>query len=217
MRRRNGLAGAALLALLGTWLAVPSGAGAAEPGSVGRLVTFGIKVAGGGRFDNVRMCVASPQGTRGGPAADIAFYAEVGLDAGGRTSLVVTVPVMRPILFAAAFRMLQLEPEVALVHRVWRGESVDLVFGPTLGLSLHYGPDFDSPRGLDERTASFFALGPMFGAYLGLDFTRPGSAFNFQLGAHPYFTPMTAVSDPENHKGVVVGGMLEGYFRFARR
>jgi hypothetical protein len=63
----------------------------------------------------------------------------------------------------------------------------------------------------------FFALGPMVGFYVGLDFRRPRGSYDFQLGARPYVTPLFAVSDPASHRGVVVGGMLEAQFRFWRR
>ena len=36
-------------------------------------VIFGFKVRAGGRFDNVRMCVASPAGVKGGMAMDVSF------------------------------------------------------------------------------------------------------------------------------------------------
>ena len=113
--------------------------------------------------------------------------------------------------------MLQLEPDVTLSFRRAASESIDIVFGPSLGLSLHYGPDYQSESSGPGRTPSFFALGPIFGAYLGLDFKRPQRNVNYQLGVRPYVTPLFAVSDPASHRGVVVGGMLEAQLRFTRR
>jgi len=175
---------------------------------------FGIRISAGGRYDNVRKCIATSAGTKGGPAAEISLFAELGL----RENLALTfnLPVMRPILFAAAFKILQFEPDVTLSFRVRAGDRTDFIVGPSLGLSLHYGPDYTSESSDPGRGPSFFALGPTIGAYLGLDFKRE-SSFNFQLGLRPYVMPLFAVSDPASHKGVVVGGMLEGQFRFARK
>jgi hypothetical protein len=57
-------------------------------------------------------------------------------------------------------------------------------------------------------------MGPKIGGYLGVDFKRPGEIFNFQLGVSPYITPMFSINDPDNHKGVIAGGTLDGLFRF---
>jgi hypothetical protein len=57
-----------------------------------RSVIFGVRISAGGRFDNVRKCVASPPGSRGGPAADISFFTHFGLS--DSLSLVVNVPVL---------------------------------------------------------------------------------------------------------------------------
>jgi len=126
----------------------------------------------------------------------------------------INIPVFRPILFGAAIDMLQFEPEVAFLYRHSGSGRVDLVVGPTIGVALHYGPDYESERSGANRSPSFFALGPMIGGYIGLDFTRPGSLFNFQLGLSPYVTPMFAVNDPADHRGVIVGGTLDLVFRF---
>jgi hypothetical protein len=173
---------------------------------------FGLKIRAGGRFDNVRMCIASPQGTKGGPAADISVFAEVPL--ADTIGLDIDLPVFRPILFGAAFKMLQFEPSVTLKFRVPGKGRLDGIFGPMLGVSLHYGPDYNSPRAKDERTDSFFAMGPMLGGYAGMDFKKPGSKYNFQLGLTPYVIPMFGINDPADHKGVVVGGLLDFQFRF---
>ena len=193
-------------------LALLEGAASAQSGPP--ALVLGIRITAGGRFDNVRRCVASPVGTKGGPAADIQLFAEFGL--GPDMSLTVNLPVMRPILFAAAFKILQLEPDVALTWRRRASDTVDWIVGPSLGVSIHYGPDYASEISGPAKGAWFFAIGPTFGAYVGLDFKRD-SAFNFQMGLHPYITPLFGVSDPASHKGVVIGGMLEGQFRFAQK
>ena len=175
-------------------------------------IILGLKIRAGGRYDNVRMCVATPAGVKGGPSVDVSFFMDIGLS--DRISLGINVPVVRPLLFGAAFHMLQFEPDVTLNfhHRV--SDRLQLVAGPTLGVSLHYGPDFNSERSGDGRGPSFFAMGPTVGGYLGLDFTRPGKDFNFQLGLSPYLTPLFSIGGTDDHRGVVVGGLLDGQFRF---
>jgi len=42
---------------------------------------------------------------------------------------------------------------------------------------------------------------------------RPGETFSFELGISPYATLMWGISDPEDHRGVVVGGLVDGLFR----
>jgi len=191
---------------------VPSARAAGNDGASDAIV-IGIAVRAGGRFDNARKCVASPTGTRGGPAADISLFADFPVS---DTAVVhVDLPLMRPILFGAAFEMLQFEPSVGLLFRKVTDGNVDVIAGPTLGLSLHYGPDYTSERSGSGRKPSFFAMGPIIGGYVGLDFKRPGEAFNFQLGLSPFVTPLFGVNDPEDHKGVVVGGLLDGLFRFS--
>jgi hypothetical protein len=174
---------------------------------------YGIKLRAGGRYDDVRMCVASPAGAKGGPALEISLFGEFGVSE--NTAIAVNVPIMRPILFGAAFEMLQFEPEVALLFRIEREGSVDVILGPSLGITLHYGPDYKSESSGDERRDSFFAMGPRIGGYIGLDFKRPGKTFNFQLGLSPYVVPLFSIDDSENHNGVVVGGILDGQFRFS--
>lgn len=196
----------ALIALLAQLLPSPALA-QTEP------TVLGVRIGAGGRYDNVRECIASSAGTKGGPAGEVALFLELGLRKG--VALILNLPVMRPILFGAAFKMLQFEPDVTLAFRLRAGERTDLVVGPMLGLSLHYGPDYTSESSDPGRGPSFFALGPMIGGYLGLDFKRE-SRFNVQLGLRPYVTPLVAISDPASHKGVVVGGMLELQLRFAR-
>ena len=129
-------------------------------------------------------------------------------------SLDIDLPVMRPILFGVSFDMLQFEPSVTLKFRKVMDGKVDFVGGPSLGISFHYGPDYNSEEEGSGRTTSFFAMGPTFGGYVGLDFKRPGEVFNFQLGLSPYVTPLFSIDDPEDHRGVVVGGLLDGIFRF---
>jgi hypothetical protein len=171
---------------------------------------FGVKIRAGGRYDNVRRCVATNQGTPGGPAADISLFAEIPV--GDGKALHVDLPVMRPILFAAAFKMLQFEPTVTLKFRSTSASAGDIgwVAGPVLGVTLHYGPDYKSELSGEK----FFAVGPIVGGYVGLDFRRANKNFNFELGITPYFIPLFGVNDPKDHRGVVLGALLDAAFRF---
>jgi hypothetical protein len=202
MRHRR--AALALLVLLNAALVALPASGADLPDPW----VFGVKLRAGGRYDNVRRCVATSVGTPGGPAADISVFTEV--PAGDGRAVHIDLPVMRPILFATAFHMLQFEPSVTLKFRDKSDASVGWVLGPTLGVALHYGPDYRSE--LDG--AKFFAIGPIIGGYAGLDFRRPGKTFNVELGVTPYVIPMFGVSDPASHRGIVVGGLLDAAFRF---
>ena len=145
--------------------------------------------------------------------AEIALFVEIEISR--KVSTTINLPVFRPLLFGAAFRMLQLEPDVFLNFRHQLSQGLDLVFGPTAGLVLHYGPDYDSGPDDEQRGPSFFAIGPKLGAFVALDFKRPGESFNFQLGLNPYFAPLFATADgPRSPDGVLAGGMLEGTLRF---
>ena len=210
-RRRSILLAAALAASL----ALPASAIGADS-KEGRYKSFviGPKMRMGGRFDNVRMCVASPAGAKGGPAADLSLSTEIALKE--TMAIDIDLPVFRPVMFGLAFDMLQFEPSVTLKFRRIGNGKTDLVGGPTLGLSFHYGPDYNSESSGDKRTADFFAMGPTIGGYIGLDFKRPCKWFNLQLGVTPYVTPLFGVNDPEDHRGVVVGGLLDLQFRFGR-
>ena len=145
-------------------------------------------------------------------AADISLFADFPLEHG--TSVHVDLPVMRPVLFGLAFQMLQFEPTVALRFSDQSDKKIGWVAGPALGVSLHYGPDYKSGSSGDERTADFFAIGPIIGAYAGFDFRRPREKFNFQLAVSPYVTPLFGLQDPDNHKGIVIGGLVDASFRY---
>ncbi len=195
-------------------LTLPSLVGADESQVGNKSFVIGPKIRMGGRFDNVRMCVASPAGAKGGPAADLSLSMELALK--NTISLDIDVPVFRPVMFGAAFKMLQFEPSVTLKFRRIGSGKADLVGGPTLGISLHYGPDYNSESSGDGRTDSFFAMGPIIGGYIGVDFKRPAKKFNLQLGLTPYVEPLFGVNDPGNHKGVVAGGLLDLQLRFGK-
>jgi hypothetical protein len=179
------------------------------------LSQYGIKIRMGGRFDNVRKCVASKPGTKGGIAADISLFAETPLSNNG--SFHIDLPVMRPILFALAFKMLQFEPSVS-----WRFTNTSpetkngFTYGPMLGFSLHYGPDYTFDAKPDTAKHAFFALGPTIGGFAGYTFNRSSGQPRISLGVSPYVTPLFSVNDPNKRKGVVIGGLLDAGFYFKR-
>jgi len=189
----------------------PSRQALAGPGA-GAPFVWGIKASAGGRYDDVRMCIATDPGVKGGAAAEISLFVELKIS--GKVSATINLPFFRPLLFGAAFRMLQFEPDVFLNFRHEISRSLDLLFGPTVGLSLHHGPDYNSGPDDEQRGPSFFAMGPKLGAFVALDFKRPGQSFNFQFGLNPYVAPLFATGGPEFPDGIVAGGMLEGVLRF---
>ncbi len=203
--------GALLLALASF---VPGELAAQEQAQGGneKPIILGVKIRGGARYDNVRMCVATAPGKQGGPTADVSLFAEIALSK--TVGVDFDVPLFRPVLFALSFEMLQFEPSMTLKFRKVGQGRIDLIAGPMLGLSLHYGPDYRSASSGSDRTDSFFAMGPIVGGYGGLDFKRPGKLFNFQLGLTPYAEALFGVRDPRDHRGVVAGALLDFQFRF---
>ncbi len=173
---------------------------------------FGVKFRAGGRYDDVRMCVASPAGAKGGIAADISIFMEFKVSP--KSVAHIDIPVFRPILFGFAFEMLQFEPTATLKYRKNISDETDLKAGPLLGVSLHYGPDYNSePKGAG-RTESFFAMGPIVGGYFGFEFKNPNNKRSFEIGITPYAEALFGINDPANHKGYVFGGLLDFTINF---
>jgi len=173
-----------------------------------RSVSFGISVMLGGRYDNMRMCVATPAGIKGGPIADILLDTRFFVN--DNLSIAVNLPVMRPILFAAAFKMLQFEPEVTFEFKKNITEDIDIVYGPGLGLSFHYGPDYRSDS--KDRSKSFFAMGPFISGLFGFQFAG-NSGNNKLIGIRAFYVPLFS-GDSDLSPGTVLGGALEGHFEF---
>ncbi|MFH1728339.1 MAG: hypothetical protein ABIA04_07970 [Pseudomonadota bacterium] len=171
-----------------------------------KRISFGSHLMFGGRYDNLRMCVGSPAGTPGGPIADIMFDAKFKINE--ILDITVNLPVARPILFALAFDMLQFEPSVTFEYRKNLKENLDIVYGPGLGLSFHYGPDYNSD--MDNRGANFFAIGPIINIMAGISFEGMFKQENI-FGIRTFYTPLFA----ENRSnGTVLGGALEYYIYF---
>ncbi len=168
--------------------------------SVKRGFSYGILYMAGGRYDNVRMCVATGGGVKGGPVADIMFLTKYTLSE--KAAVTFNLPVMRPLLFALAFQMLQFEPEFTFQYRKVLNDSKAVLTGPGLGVSLNYGPDYKSD--LKNRGDSFFAAGPFISWQFGLEFR--GRQKTRVAGIRAFYVPLTAKDHPD---GTVLGAALE--------
>ncbi len=162
--------------------------------------TYGILLMAGGRYDNYRMCVASPAGVKGGSMADIMFISKHRLN--DSHSLTFNLPIMRPVLFGLAFKMLQFEPEITLEYNKLISERIDLVTGPGIGISFHYGPDYKSD--LSNPGESFFAMGPLLSWQGGIEFKKE-SYVKSVAGLKAFYVPLFAKN---RSAGTVLGGAL---------
>ncbi len=174
--------------------ALAGGAHAQESGGFG----IGIHVLGGGRYDNVRMCVGSSQGVPGGPIGEI--YLDLRFPAGENGKLIVNLPVMRPILFAAAFKMLQFEPQVTYEYTFGTGDGLRPVVAGGLGAVFHYGPDYNSNP--ENPGPSFFSVGPLITGSAGLKFWKERIITGLKLFYAPLFTAGRPL-------GTIAGGGVE--------
>ncbi len=166
-------------------------------------VSIGINVTAGGRYDNVRMCVATG-GVPGGPIADIMLNTR--FSPSNDFSFVLNFPVFRPILFAAAFSLLQFEPQLTFEFRTKISEKLYFVGGPGLGVSLNYGPDYHSS--FNSRGMPFFSAGPIVSSLFGLGFYS-GKTYmvtGLRIFAIPLFS--------DTLSGVVLGGAFDVSFYF---
>ncbi len=163
-------------------------------------ISHGILFMAGGRYDNLRRCAATSAGTKGGPIADIMFISRYKLNE--NQTLSFNLPVMRPVLFGIAFKMLQFEPEFTLECKKSLNERIDLLTGPGLGVSFHYGPDYKSE--LRDLKNSFFAIGPLFSWQAGFAFKKEGM-IKSSAGLKTFYVPLFA---KERSTGTVLGGAL---------
>jgi hypothetical protein len=165
---------------------------------------YGFKMMMGGRYDDMRMCVASPAGTQGGPVGDIKFFMRFGFTFDWY--MTVTIPIFRPILFGAAFKMLQYESDIAMEYKIPVSNKVAFSTGPGIGFSYHYGPDYNSENSGDNRTESFFALGPMISYYNSFDIKWP-KTYATRIGVQLFHISLFRVD--EFQYGKIFGGALE--------
>jgi len=181
---------ASALFLLLAW-AIPS-RGFADDG-----LSAGARFMAGGRYDNLRMCVGSDAGVKGGPMADIQLALKYSI--GSKYAVSFNLPLMRPILFWTAFDMLQFEPEFTFEYMTPMSGGYSFTTGPGLGVSLHYGPDYESD--LDNRGEDFFAAGPYISYMCGI-VLGSGSV----LGVRAIYVPLFS---KEYSTGTVLGAALE--------
>lgn len=168
----------------------------------------GFKVMYGGRYDDVRMCVASDPGVKGGMIADIMLLTRFPLKK--KRALSLEIPVMRPILFAAAFKMLQFEPQATLEFKKELSDKKSIIAGPGAGLSFHYGPDYKSDK--ENQSTSFFALGPIVSGMIGYEKVNE-KGYTKRIGIRGFYIPLLTADDAFEH-GNVLGVVVEGQFTF---
>ena len=168
-----------------------------------RGVSVGFHILGGGRYDNVRMCVGSPAGVPGGPIAE--FYFDLRVPVSERGTLVFNIPLFRPIYFAAAFGMMQVEPSVMYEHILGEGTGTRPVVGAGLGTVLHYGPDYNSSA--ENKGESFFSIGPLFNGFFGFSLGQSNFTAGIKVFVSPLFTPGRST-------GIVAGGGAELHYHF---
>ncbi len=167
--------------------------------------SYGILFMAGGRYDNYRMCVASSAGVKGGPMADIMLFTKHRLN--DRHSLTFNLPILRPIIFGLAFKMLQFEPELSLEYNKLINGKINLVTGPGIGISFHYGPDYKSD--LNNLGESFFAIGPLLSWKTGIEFKKE-SVVKSGVGLKVFYIPLFAKDKPS---GTVLGAaFLYSYY-----
>jgi hypothetical protein len=169
--------------------------------------TLGINVSAGGRYDNLRMCVATPAGVKGGPAADIQLIFTKHLD--NHRALGFKLPLMRPLLFGAAFKMVQFEPELSFGYRAPTNTKLAWIVEPSVGISLHYGPDYRADA-RDSDAERFFAAGPFLATFVGVGWTSEQQRLR-SVGIKPFYTPLFSA---ERKPGTVLGAALEGHWDF---
>lgn len=164
--------------------------------------SFGIKYLAGIRYDDVRMCVASDPGVKGGPIGDIQL--SLSYTIGSDYDLVFSLPVGRPILFAAAFDMLQFEPDMVLTRHLKPRSESGLILGLGLGLSLHRGPSFEAD--MDNRGLIFSASGPFITGLVGWEQHVEGKGKRM-FGLKAFYVPF--ISDNDGPDGKSYGVALE--------
>ena len=153
----------------------------------------------------MRMCIATPAGVKGGPIADI--MANIRLPVDDKSSVGVKIPVMRPILFGAAFRMLQFEPEITLGYQPAGNVGKHLFIESGVGGSFHYGPDYTTERDATARE-DFFAAGPIISSLFAFRLPGPVAKRRY-LGLKLFYAALFAKERP---RGTVFGTAIETGF-----
>jgi hypothetical protein len=171
-----------------------------------KKVTLGLHLLGGGRYDDVRMCVGSDQGIKGGPIVE--GYFDIRINAGEKGTLSINLPVLRPLLFGIAYQMLQLEPQITYEYLIpSKSEKLNMMIAGGLGAVFHYGPDYNSTP--ENSGESFFAAGPLISASAGIAIRSRSGVWTPALKI--FYAPLFS---PEYQTGHVLGGGLELYYSF---
>ncbi len=85
-----------------------------------------------------------------------------------------------------------------------------MIFGPGVGVSFHYGPDYHSDR--KNKGDSFFAAGPLISGLCGLGFNS-SKGKKRMIGLRAFYIPLFS-GENDLSPGTVIGGVLEGHFDF---
>ena len=165
----------------------------------------GVVFLAGIRYDDLRMCVATPAGVKGGPIGDIMAAFRVPVDE--KSSVGFKLPVMRPILFGTAFRMLQFEPEITLEYTPSGTLGNHLFIESGIGGSFHWGPDYTTERDAADRE-NFFAAGPIISSLFGFRLPGPESKRRY-IGLKLFYS---ALFSKERPRGTVFGTAIETGF-----
>jgi len=202
--KRTSIAAAILIAVLG---AAASGESSGSETAEKEPMTMGLHLLLGGRYDDLRMCVGSPPGVKGGPIGDI--YVDFHFPLSLNSKLVLNIPVFRPIMFGAAFSMLQFEPQVTYEYKFPGKSPARPVLGTGLGVIFHYGPDYNSSP--EDPGESFFAAGPLFSLSFGVAMPDRHGGF-WTPGLKAFVSPLFG---EEGRRGLVAGGGVELFYEFA--
>lgn len=173
-------------------------------------ISFGVNFMFGARYDDMRMCVASPAGVKGGPVGDVQLYTKVHFNE--KYALGFKLPIMRPILFSTAFNMLQFEPEFTFEIQHTINEDVTFKTGFGLGASMHYGPDYKAGKE-DQNAESFPAAGPYISTIFGIGFKNDNN-LQRATGIRLFYAPLFSEA---RGTGTVLGAALEYQMDFAKK
>ncbi len=172
--------------------------------STGTGPSFGILYMAGGRYDDVRMCVATDAGVKGGPMGDVQLVTRWHLSSD--MNIAFNLPVFRPILFISAFKMVQFEPMVDFEMISSIGGDSRIITGPGMGISIHHGPGYESD--LKDPDPAFNAIGPTISWKMGFILNSDGGKLS-TIGGRIFYTPLFA----EDHSNGKVIGLAFEYQR----
>lgn len=164
----------------------------------------GISYLAGVRYDDLRMCVATKAGVKGGPIADGSAVLSWNTE---DMSWGAKIPVIRPILFGAAFQMLQFEPEMFFSKTLGKEKKFSLM--PGIGFSAHYGPDYNAS--LKKRGDEFWAFGPIISLTSGFRLPSNNDKRDRIIGIRPFYTPLFA---RDGRTGTVLGCSVDFWIKY---